>query len=573
MQIMATELDRRIDAITKMLCGEGGPAALTVHHAYGQDLPMIAAAPPHLPAYFAHFCAAHNGTEFLVSGEERLTYAQVYEVAGRVAQALVSGFGVQKGDRVGIAMRNAPSWIALYMGVLMAGGCATLLNGWWQGGELAAGIEDVGCGLVFADSPRAQRLADVGYQGARIVTLDIALPLEEAVGPVLAASQGNAALPELTGDDLATILFTSGSTGQSKGAFCTHRAVVQGTFNYIVQAMMMLQIGTEDGLVGANPPQPCTLLSVPLFHVTGEVPLLLVSFAIGRKMVMMPKWDVVEAMRLIEREKITNFTGVPLMSFELISHPDRHKYDLSTLQGLAGGGAPRPVEHVKRITEEMPGAPPALGYGLTETNGVGCGNFSTNYQAKPNSTGRASKPLVDLAILDDAGKPVPQGQRGEVAIRSVANFSGYWNRPEATAAAIMPDGYFRTGDIGFLDEDGYLFIVDRKKDIIIRGGENISCQEVEAALYEHPAVKEACVFGLPEERLGEVVGAVVYFHDGQNPGRDDVIAFAKDRLAAFKVPHRLWIERDPLPRLGTEKIDKVGLRQRYQQEWLREPAA
>ncbi|MES2097550.1 MAG: class I adenylate-forming enzyme family protein, partial [Pseudomonadota bacterium] len=230
---------------------------------------------------------------------------------------------------------------------------------------------------------------------------------------------------------------------------------------------------------------------------------------------------------------------------------------------FAAGGAPRPVDHVRRINEEMGGGAPLIGYGLTETNGVGCGNWRDNYLAKPNSTGRASPPLVDLAILDDSGTPVAQGQRGEVGIRSVANFREYWNRPEATAAAFTADGYFLTGDIGYLDEDGYLFIVDRKKDIIIRGGENISCQEVEAAIYENPVVAEAAVFGLADERYGEVPGAVVHFHAGDGLSEGELQDFLRHHIAAFKVPARIWVSSDPLPRLGTEKIDKVGLRAKY----------
>ncbi len=568
---MPSALDTRIDHSTAMIAGPGGPLATTMHRQFGVDMPMVAAAPPNLALYFAHFCAQHGDTEFLVAGDERLSFAQTYAAARRVAGALIAGHGVKKGDRIGIAMRNAPSWVVLYMGALMAGGVITLLNGWWQGTELAAGIDEVGTSIVLADPQRAARLEDAGYTGASIITLDIGKPLDEALAPVFVRGGGaETPLPEIDGDDLATILFTSGSTGQSKGAYHTHRAVVQGTFSYIIQAMMLLHLATEDGKVTANAPQPCALLTVPLFHVTGEVPILLVSYAIGRKLIMMPKWDVVSAMQMIEREQVTSFTGVPLMSFELASHPDRKKYDLSTLQGLAGGGAPRPLEHVKRLNEEFPNAPPALGYGLTETNGVGAGNFSTNYQDKPNSTGRASAPLVEIGILDDGGNMLPQGERGEICIRSVANFTGYWGRDDATRAAMTDDGFFRSGDIGYLDADGYVFIVDRKKDIIIRGGENISCQEVEAALYEHSAVAEACVFGLPDERLGEVVGAVIHFHDGQSASADEVQTFVRESIAAFKVPHRLWIAHDPLPRLGTEKIDKVGLRKHFQEEWKAE---
>ncbi len=566
---MSSALDIRIRETTAALTAPGQAMALTTYTQHGIDVPMVAAAPPAMNGYFTYFCTVHADKEFIVAGEERLTFGDVYAAAQNVAGALVADHGVKKGDRIGIAMRNAPSWIVLYMGTLMAGGIATLLNGWWQGAELAAGMDAVGCSTVFVDSPRAQRLIDFGYAGgAQIVTLDIAKPLDQALAPLLGGTgTSETPLPELTGDDIATILFTSGSTGQSKGAFHTHRSVVQGTFNYVIQAMMMLQLATEDGLVSATPPTPTMLLTVPLFHVTGEVPMLLVSFALGRKIVMMPKWDASVALQLIEQEKVTSFTGVPLMSFEILTHPDRKKYDLSSLQSLAGGGAPRPVDHVKRLAEEIPTAPAAIGYGLTETNGVGAGNVSTNYQAKPNSTGMASKPLVEIAVLDDDGKPMPQGERGEICIRSVANFSGYWNNPEASAACMTSNGFFRTGDIGYLDEDDYVFIVDRKKDIIIRGGENISCQEVEAALYEHSAVAEAIVFGLPDERLGEVPGAVVHLHPGSTTTEGELRAHVKGKLAAFNTPERVWIEADPLPRLGTEKLDKVGLRKRFQAEW------
>ena len=572
---MPSELDLRLEKATAELTSADGPMPLTTFRQHGVDLPMIAAAPPALTHYFAYFSAQHGEATFLVDGEERLSYAQTYAAARKVAGALIEGYAVRRGDRIGIAMRNAPSWVVLYMAILMAGGCATLLNGWWQGAELAAGIDDVEASIVFVDAPRAKRLEEAGYKGnARIVTLDIAQLIDQAMAPLLASGGGaDTPLPEITGDDLATILFTSGSTGQSKGAFSTHRAVIQGTFNYIVQALVMLRLATEDGTIGPDRPPHASLLTVPLFHVTGEVPIMLVSFAIGRKIVMMPKWNAVTAMELIQREKITNFTGVPLMSFELLTHPDRHKYDLSSLQGLAGGGAPRPVDHVRRLVEEFPTAPPALGYGLTETNAIGAGIFSTNYLEKPNSTGAPSKPLVDLAILDDAGKSVPQGERGEVSIRSVALFSGYWNRPDATADCMTSDGYFRTGDIGYLDADNYLFIVDRKKDIIIRGGENISCQEVEAEIYKHPAVAEACVFGLPDERLGEVVGAVVFCHPGQSVTSDALSDFLKSQLAAFKLPQQIWIADDPLPRLGTEKIDKVALRKAYREIWAAIPKA
>ncbi|MDB5710171.1 MAG: AMP-dependent synthetase [Sphingomonas bacterium] len=558
---MRTQLDERMDAGMTALTGTDGPLALGEVTLGGIALPVIATVPDALPAYFRHYAVEHHDKVFLVAGDERLTFAEVQAVAESVARALVAGFGVQPGDRVGIAMRNSPSWIALYMGIVMAGGIATLLNGWWQSEELAAAMAEVECSLVFADPPRAKRLAEVADLGAPVVTIDDMQPLAAALSAVIGRGGGDVALPELTGNDEATILFTSGSTGQSKGALSDHRAVVQAVYNYLAQALVALGIGTADGEVSDL--QPATLLNVPLFHVTGEVPVLLQSFAMGRKLVMMPKWDAEEAMRLIEAEKVTYFVGVPLMSFEILTHPRRHDYDLSTVADFAAGGAPRPVEHVRRIDAEMGGGAPLVGYGLTETNGVGCSNWRSNYIAKPSSTGRAQAPLVDLAILDDHGRPVTQGLRGEIGIRSVANFREYWGRPQATRDAFTADRYFLSGDIGYLDEEGYLFIVDRKKDIIIRGGENISCQEVEAAIYEHPAIAEAAVFGLADERLGEVPGAVVLLRDGETLTTEDLCGFLFAHIAAFKVPQRIWFADGPLPRLGTEKIDKVTLRAKY----------
>ena len=555
---MRTELDARMDATMAAVTGEGGLLPLGTIARWGVDLPVIAVVPPSLPAYFAHYCAEHADLPFIVAGTERLTFAEVHAAATRVAQGLVAR-GIAVGDRVGIAGRNSPAWIATYMGVLMAGGVATLLNGWWQAEEFAAAIADVDCALIVADGPRAKRLASIDGIADRIVEIDDTAPLADAVAPLVG---GEAALPAVGPDDLATILFTSGSTGQCKGAVSDHRAVLQSTFNYLAQVMMMVGIATADG----NPPegQPATLLTIPLFHVTAEVPVFLQSFAMGRKLVLLPKWDALEAMRLIEAERATYFVGVPLMSYEMLNHPERHRFDLSTVTDFAAGGAPRPAEHVQRIQDEMGGGAPLIGYGLTETNAAGTGNWRDNYLAKPNSAGRPSKPLIDLAIVGDDGGHQPQGGIGEIAIRSVLNFREYWNNPAATAAAFTEDGYFRTGDLGYLDEDGYLFIVDRKKDIIIRGGENISCQEVEAALYAHPAILEAAVFGLADERLGEVPAAVVWA-DGATVDADEVRDFVGRHIAAFKVPARIWFAEAALPRLGTEKVDKVGIRNDYRQ--------
>lgn len=565
---MATELDNALEAIMTELTKEGQPFHTSPVERHGVEMPAFTAAPPTLAHFFAHFCNENKDVPFIVDGDLRLTFGQTYLAAACVAESLVHDHGVEKGDRIGIAARNSGNWMIAYMGIVMAGGCVTLLNGFWSGDELAYGIRLAECKLVLADAGRAARLEGTEHS-AKIVMIDHNSPSEGLanvwkVPEDRDKSVAMTMLGKLGPNDLATILYTSGSTGQSKGAYSDHLGVVSGVMNYVGQSAMaklLLEGRGED--VSA---QPCALVAVPLFHVTGEVPLFLQSYAIARKLVLMPKWDAAEALRLMEAEKVTYFVGVPLMSYEIATHPDRDQFDLSACKSFAAGGAPRPLEHVTKIKKAFPGGFPLLGYGLTETNAVGCGNFNENYLAKPGSTGRASKPLVELAILDDDGKPLPQGKVGEVCIRSVANFQGYWNNEEATKAAFTDDQFFRTGDLGYLDEDEYLFIVDRKKDIIIRGGENITCIEVEDAIYANDDIAECSVFGLPDERMGEVPAAVFRVKDGRDPiSPAELREFLLARIAPFKVPleEHIWTSGEVLPRLGTQKIDKKSLREAY----------
>ncbi|WP_114229128.1 MULTISPECIES: class I adenylate-forming enzyme family protein [Sphingomonas] len=554
---MPSELDQRYDAVLAAVTGPGG-RIVTGEDALGRT--VVTNFPPTLPGFFKAFCGLNGAVEAVVAGDERLTFAELDRVSDELARALVHIHGIEKGDRVGIAMRNCPSWIVSHMAILKAGGVSTLLNGWWQGHEMAHALELTEPRLIIADTQRATRMAAACGKWPTV-----ALPIEQPIGEALAPLLGDevaadAPLPELSPTDDATILFTSGSTGEAKGAVSTHGAVTQAVYTYATSLMCLLGILESLGEGPKNPPR--TLVSVPFFHVTGEIPVLLNSFVIGRGMVLMPKWDAGEALRLIEKEKITYFVGVPTMSLELMNHPERDKHDLSTLTDIAAGGAPRPVAHVQRLKESFDTAQPALGYGLTETNAVGCGNYWGNYIAKPASTGR-SLPFVKVAILGAGDAPLPQGERGEVGIKAAANIKGYWKNPLATAAAFSADGYMKTGDIGYLDADGYLFIVDRKKDIIIRGGENISAAEVEAAIYGSDRVAEAAVFGVPDERLGEVPIAIVHPAEGAALSADELRTFLEPRLASFKIPGRFIIADQPLPRLGTGKIDRVALKAQF----------
>jgi long-chain acyl-CoA synthetase len=547
---MASDLDRKFDETLAAVIGPGGRLVID-RDELGRAI--VANFPATLPSLFRTFCGLNASTEALISSDERLTFAELDQWSERLARAL-SGRGIGKGDRVAIAMRNCSAWVVTYMAILKAGGVATLLNGWWQPQELEHALQLTSPVLVIADGPRAAKVEAAG--AAAIVALDIDQPIGAALEPLL-GREGE--LPDIAPEDDATILFTSGSTGEAKGALSTHRAVTTGIYAYATGLITLLAIMESEGRPPENPPR--TLLTVPLFHVTGEVPVLLNSFVIGRGIVLMPKWDAGEALRLIEKEKVTYFVGVPTMSLELMTHPDHAKHDLSSMTDIAAGGAPRPVSHVTRLQETFQWARPALGYGLTETNAVGCSNFWSNYADKPGSTGRAQPPFVEIAILGEGDRHLPAGATGEIAIRSAANFKGYWRDPEATRAALTSDGFVRTGDIGYLDEDGYLFIVDRKKEIIIRGGENISTAEVEAACYGHPEVAEVAVFAAPDERLGEVPIAVV--HPRGELTEDALRQFLEKAVAAFKVPARFIFSAEPLPKLGTGKIDRVALKAQY----------
>ncbi len=369
-------------------------------------------------------------------------------------------------------------------------------------------------------------------------------------------------------DDDVTILYTSGSTGYPKGVVSTHRAILSTLMSWRLYGLSQLLAFVEsadekaaDQLKSAATYQPASLMTIPLFHTTGCHSIFLSSILQGRKIVLMYRWDAEEALELIERERITSFLGVPTMTWELLQSPNVDRFDLSSLRDLSGGGAAQPPDHVGAINEKFPDKQAGLGYGLTETNALGAVHIGASYLLKPGSTGRPVPPVLEMKIVDDDGKEVPAGSRGEILIKGPCNFRAYWNKPEATAEVLTDDGWFFTGDVGTFDEDGFLYIVDRAKDIVIRGGENISCLEVEAAIYKHPDVLEASVFGVPDDRFGEALAAVVAVKNGRNPDAESVQQFLSDHIARFKVPAHFWFQDEKLPRIASGKINKRQLRE------------
>ncbi|WP_375201229.1 class I adenylate-forming enzyme family protein [Hyphococcus sp.] len=514
-------------------------------------------APPSLAGLFAHAAATHGEKEFLIFEDERISFAEMWRRACRFAHALKDELGVKQGDKVALAMRNFPEWCVSYMAVISLGAVVVPLNAWWKDEELHYGLKDCGAKTVIAD---ARRLAYIKTFKDEL-GLTLVLAREQAEGAdhhyedLLARSKNDAApAVDIHPDDDFCIVYTSGSTGHPKGVVLTHRGAISALFSWTFIASILKELR---GGVSPFGDDPGILLGIPLFHVTGSHSIFLLSYMVGRRVVMMYRWDPKEAAAIINREKLTNFVGVPSQSFELMQAVGPE--GLPTLIDIGSGGAKRPADHVKKLAEKFKNSKPSSGYGLSETNALGCVISQGDYQLRPDSTGRPVPPVTDIKIMKD-GEEQPVGGVGEVWIRSPANFRGYHNLPEETAKAITPDGWFRTGDLGKMDAENYLYIVDRLKDLIIRGGENISCLEVENRVYEHGDVAEAVVFSVPDNVLGERVGLVVYPKEGMTIDVEELRNFLAEELAAFKVPERIWISPAKLPRLGTAKFDKITVR-------------
>ncbi len=505
-------------------------------------------------------------TTFLVYEDERWTFGDVMAHADAVSALLAKRFGVTKGDRVAIGMRNYPEWVVAFAGIQGIGAISVSLNAWWSAEELDFALEDSSPKVLIADAERAARCA--GSCARLGITLIVARPEGAIPGGALRWSDvvvpgPTVARVDIDPDDDATILYTSGTTGHPKGAVSTQRAIVQA----------MLGFGCRRAIDSARSPEPARerddtdgqvkrqttfILIVPLFHVTGMVPVMISSFATGSKLVMMYRWDPERALQLIERERVNLFVGVPTQVWDLVESPHFADHDTSSLQMIGGGGAPAPPELVRKVDRSTSGARPNIGYGMTETNAYGPQNAGDDYVNRPTSTGR-STPILQVVARDVEDRDLPPGEIGELWFKGPNLIRGYWNRPEETAATIV-DGWLRSGDLGYLDAEGFVYVVDRAKDIVLRGGENVYCAEVEAALFEHPAIYEAAVYGLPDRRLGEIVTATVKLRDGMTVTASDLQAFVGQRLAAFKVPAHIVFSDEPLPRNAAGKILKRELR-------------
>ncbi|MBI1199448.1 MAG: AMP-binding protein [Phenylobacterium sp.] len=535
--------------------------------------------PPTLRAV-AEMAKGHGEKIFLVYEDERVSYEAFHRAVAAFAKELQAQ-GVAKGDRVAVIMRNLPEWVVAFYAAASIGAIVTPLNAWWTGPELEYGLTDSGTKVAVMDAERFQRLSEHFHNCPELKRVyvsrepdEIAHPYVTKLEAVLGEANAWAALPdqpippvEIDTDDDATIFYTSGTTGRPKGALATHRAINTNIITAgAAAARVFLRKGEMPPAPDPDAPQRSSLLSVPFFHVTGCFAVLNPSVFAGAKLVLMYKWDPIRAFELIEREKVTAAGGVPTIAWQLIEHPARANYDLSSLEAVSYGGAPSAPELVRRLRETFPKSQSGQGWGMTETCATVTSNSGEDYLNRPDSCGPAAA-VAELQIRDPAdGKTIlPPGQMGELWSKGPMNAKLYWNKPEPTAQTFV-DGWVRTGDLAKLDEEGFCYILDRAKDMLIRGGENIYCVEIENVLYDHPAVMDAAIVGVPHRILGEEPAAVVTLKPGAEATEADLRAHVAEHLAAFKVPIAVKFWHETLPRNPNGKILKSELKKLFQEE-------
>jgi long-chain acyl-CoA synthetase len=557
-----------VDPVLAELTGPGGAFEIVTEDVLGVPL-QVYKNRLHTLGEIIAMADARTGVDFLVQGDRRVTYDEHNALVRRVAAAF-RDLGVAHGDRIAILSANNIEWVVLFWAAAATGAVVVPLNAWWKADELEFGLRDSGAKLLFSDAKRWQVIGD-RVQGLPDLEHVFVTGLDERDGAArpgadLLRAPDAGGLPDaaVAEDDLFAIMYTSGTTGRPKGATLTHRQALANLQNIFCLGVANAARGGEAAPELSGDLQSSTLLVVPLFHVTGCLSTMMLCYASGAKVVLMPpgRFDPDAAMATIEREKVTGFGGVPTIMWRIVESPNFENYDLSTVVRVSYGGAPAAAELVQRIHERFPKVRKTLAtaYGLTESASVATSNTGDDYRTHPDSVGRPA-PTVEIKVVDADDHPAPTGDTGEIWLRGPTIMRrGYWNRPDATAEALTPDGWFRSGDIGRFDEDGFLYLVDRAKDMIIRGGENVYCVEVEEALFEHPDVIDAAVVGVPHKVLGEEVKAVVQLKEGSATNADDLRTHCAGRLANFKVPEHVDLRDEPLPRNPAGKVLKNLLR-------------
>ena len=502
---------------------------------------------------------AHGDLDFLVDGDRRLSYARFHALAGAAAAGFVARYGVKPGDCVAIAAHNSPEWMVAFTALSALGAIPALINSRGSGEEMRHCIEDVGAGLVIADRRRAEALVQAGYTGTVAV-------FEEAELEAMARDHAGSPLPEspMGTDDPSCILFTSGTTGRSKGAIISNRAMLTGVMmaqhaGARFGARMAEKLGIDMATFMAARPRSAVFLIFPMFHVSGVQQIFLGVMARGGKIVFHKRWNPAEAVRLIEAEGITEFTGPPMTLWDLLAEPSRAERDLSSLGSIASGGQALAPNLLAALQEAFPGRVFGGGYGMTETAGSVSLAMGELYTSRPECSGVAHD-LAEMRVVDEDGHVAAPGEVGEICVRGPMIMSGYWGKPEETAAAFDAEGWLKTGDVGYIDETGYVAIVDRKTNMVISKGENIYCAEVERVIAEHPDIADVAAFGVPDARIGERLVVAVTPRAGRTVNADTVYAQARANLADYKVPTEVFLRDEPIPRNATGKVDRRILR-------------
>ncbi len=548
--------------VREELTGPGGQFEITEAEVLGNRLRVFKNAPPSVRELWLS-SVAFAERPYLIYEGELMTYAQSHEAVNSVAAWLFAQ-GIQPGDRVGIAMRNYPEWMLIYWACVSVGVAAVGMNAWWNGEEMAFAMHDAAPKVLFADAERLARVAETPglADGVKLVGVRMPAPHIGVTDWSEVLGYGGA-MPDVVVDPDADacIFYTSGTTGFPKGAQLTHRGCVANLLNMVYSTTAQaLAVERATGVAAPlDPPPAVTLLTTPLFHVTANNCGAYLTTAAGGAIVLMYKWDAGEALKLVEQHGITGISGVPVMSREIINHPDFASTDTSSLTGLSGGGAQVPPDLVLKIDQQIKTARPTTGYGMTETCGIITSVTGDFFVAKPDSAGPAM-PNFEVKCVDDDGTTVAQGEIGELWVKGSSVIKGYINRPDATAATITDGGWLHTGDVARIDADGFIYIVDRKKDMVLRGGENVFCSEVEAGIYRHAAVAECCVFGVADERLGEEVGVAVVVKPGDTLDETELRAHCLNVMAKHKVPRYVWFLSDALPRNASGKFLRREMR-------------